>query len=76
MTKEDIEAVKNKVAALRVRHKDKIGRIHKRKTHENEMFHLEMQAIQATCSHPEKADFGLGASEECLICGKTWSFFK
>ena len=76
MTDSEKEAVKNKIAALRIRHADKMGRIHKRKTHEHEMFELEMQAIQATCDHAERAEFGLGAAEECLICGKEWHFFK
>lgn len=77
MTKEEIEAIKNKIAALRLKHSEKMGRIHKRKTHEHEMFQLELQAIQATCEHPDREVYGLTKqTEECIVCGKVWEFFK
>lgn len=77
MKKEDIEAIKNKIAALRLKYSDKMGRIHKRKSHENEMFRIEMHAIQETCGHSERGTYGLtNQTEECMICGKVWEFFK
>lgn len=77
MKKEEINAIKNKIAALRLKHSEKMGKIHKRKTHEHEMFQLEMSVIQSECSHPERDSYGLvSQKEECLICGKVWEFFE
>lgn len=75
LTKEDIESIKNKIAALRLKYSKEIGKIHRRKKHESDMFHLELGAIQATCEHPEKSEYGLGKHEECMVCGKVWSLF-
>ena len=76
MTEAEIRSIKDRIELLRAENAEKMGRIHKRKTKEYRDFETEIQKIQADCEHPSRSSFGLGASEQCDVCLKVWSFFR